>query len=169
MESVLDAAMEGEEVTELTHKVQNTNGITMDDLREILPQHSDHVQFLTSVRIESEKVRCWLEDGDVFAGETNNTARYDRDTRLDANNVACLPLDIHMFYAKNFDEDDVDADILIYIFVSTWTDIWFEDTEIGRVNRDRLRGLLERINSSLPVAKVHRESTHWEDEMTDIF
>jgi hypothetical protein len=37
------------------------------------------------------------------------------------------------------------------IVFRTWTDIWFENTEIGRANRNRLRNTLKRVYNSFDV------------------
>ena len=169
MKAIFDAIIENKETDDIKSTIREKNGITGQHLRAVLPDRTEQKYFIQKASIDNARVRFRLADGDVYANRTDNSTLYSDDTRFDSDTATYPPLEFLFLYAKNFDEDDVDADILIYIFVSTWTDIWFENTDIGAINRDRLRRLLQPIDDALPVAKVHRESTWWEDEMSDIF
>ena len=168
LDQIMDIAMKEDRITERTEKVRDSNGITKGHLRGLLSQDIQQT-FLTSIQTDRSRVRCRLADRDVYVDEERNSATYRGDTRLDTGSPAYPILKFNMFYVKNPSIDSVESDVIVYVSISTWTDIWFEKTEVGRVNRDRLRGLLERINQALPVVKVNRESTRWEEEMSEIF
>ncbi|TYL39483.1 hypothetical protein CV102_04085 [Natronococcus pandeyae] len=63
-----------------------------------------------------------------------------------------------MLHGPKTAQFDIDAEYVTTIVVSPLSDIWFEDTEIGLVNRRSLASFLERIEDAFSVATIERTS-----------
>lgn len=51
-----------------------------------------------------------------------------------------------------------------HIMVETHTDLWFESTQLGRTNRERLQTFLHRIDKEFQISEIRHES-NWEYDM----
>jgi hypothetical protein len=165
MDSVIEASMAGDEVENSKIDFLEPDDVSTSDIRSEIPESTELSHFIPKITIDNAKVHCRLAGEDVYADKETHSARYHGDDLLENKPSSRGPLHFLVLYVKPPDR----GDILVNLYISTRSDIWFEDTEIGRVNRDRLRGLLRRIDESLPVARIHRESTRWESEMKGIY
>lgn len=137
------------------------DGIALDTLLIALSSEEEGANYVSSIHIDSCKVNIRLEDGDSYVDRSNRSALYNSNERVDRA-PSYDPLSIEIVHLPNVDDEDIEAPYQFIVRVKSKADIWFEDSELGRINRERLRGLLKRIDNSLAVKKLLRE-TDWND------
>lgn len=124
--------------------------------------------YIPEIQINRVKVNMRLQSGDVFVDRNNHSVTYNVNTPQDRA-PTYDPLYFELTHLANLD-DIVDTDFVLVLRVRTKTDIWFEETGIGESNRKRLRAFLKRIESTLPVQDVRRQ-TDWGsvDRMKEVY
>lgn len=147
---------------------ENEEGIQFETLFEKYSTSSESAYYIPELRINRTKVMMYLESGDVYVDRENHSVFYKGNVPQDQV-PTYDPLSFEVTHLADLD-DVVSTNFVIVIRVRTKTDIWFENTDIGEVNRSRLQALLERIESNLPVESVRRE-TGWDiiGQMEEIY
>ncbi|PSP85817.1 hypothetical protein BRC96_01120 [Halobacteriales archaeon QS_6_64_34] len=137
--------------------VSNPDKVTFGDYTDRLaeiPVDDGRIVQNSKVTTDATKVRIFLRSG-MQTIDSSGSTYYEREqpTVEDSLNYAPLVLTIIHFGPKYGPEDKLEGDSLYRISISTGSDIWFDDTQIARINRARLHELLHRIDSVLPVVK----------------
>lgn len=129
----------------------------IDGLRTLLMQETDKRQgfdfLIGRIQFERATVNCRLADGDVYVNRDQHSVYYYNGEVNENKSGVSDPLDFEVVYFDSINIPDIESESIICVRIRTWTDIWFEDTEIGAVNRDRLRSTLERLDEELPIKK----------------
>lgn len=156
-------------IEQLERSVSDDDGIKVDSLIAAFHPNRSSDAYVQRVHIDRTKVNMRLEWGDGLVDRYAHSVRYNVDTPLDRP-PSYDPLYFEIAHLPNVDVVDTDSDFLFVVRVNTKTDIWFEDTEIGRVNRERLTALLRRIDTTLSTKKLIRR-TDWDntDPLKEIY
>jgi hypothetical protein len=140
-------------------KISEANGLTAADIYAAANPNQSEYSLVRRININEGEIKIRLAEGDVWADQDTHTARFTTDgIDLDAG-LGTDPLQIHFYILNSSYRSAIETDRSICISVYTWTDIWFEDTQIGAVNRDRLRVLLECIHNQFPESTVRRKKS----------
>lgn len=148
---------DAEWIDSVSPELRDPNGISPTDVRDAATVSEANDRWIPRIFVPGTKVRIRLEGGDVWADRTNHTIEYmsgrptDRDPTVD-------PIEVTLLHHENESDPEITADHVSSVLISPFSDIWFEDSEIGRKNADRLAAFLGRIEEMMPVEKVERTS-----------
>ncbi|ETA67551.1 hypothetical protein MettiDRAFT_0978 [Methanolobus tindarius DSM 2278] len=165
----------------LERKIESEEGIFFQDLKE------DVQNFKTSDivgadirRIEiSGKTRFNLKEKDMYIDCSSKGLYADPDYKevLSPQQVRdSLPLS-NSFYISIFHDGlksenqhvEISDPAYYKVVFWTWTNMWFEDTEIGLTNRNRLRNFLRKMYENFDVVFTsHIADRYSEEQLNDI-
>ncbi len=105
-----------------------------------------------------------MRDGSIELTQKVKVARYsevfESQAPFDPIGIMIVPWAIPL--------DSGDASYRFTIYISTTTDIWFEQTSIGQENRRRLESFFERVFDNISVFDVSDTSTGQNDQFRDV-
>ena len=138
-----------------TGEIESSNGITADELiTELRRQTGDGIGTFRRLTIDGNLTRIFLEDGEHLIDSTSNRyQQWARDGILEQPPAEDI-FRIDVFYSDSSGEKYGSYQIV----VRTYTDIWFEETEIGERNRERLAVALDRLFDTIDADSVQFES-----------
>ena len=151
------------------YKLSDPAGVSSQMIRDVIPENPEFDYNISRVVVERANIRCFLTDGDIYVNRTENSARYHADEVVADRDGVSDPLNISLLFRRNFGIKEIDSEGIIFVRVVTWTDIWFEDTEIGRKNKKRLQAFFEQITGKLSVEYIRRESEWSGSELREVF
>lgn len=158
-----------EPVETIENSIRDEDGVSVDSLVQALGVDDTGPVRIPEVRFDRCKVRIYLENGDSWIDRSEKCIPYRAGEPLDINGVRD-PLTVKVQHATNIEHADLDADYVYYVWIKPQSDIWFEDTEIGSVNRGYLSSYLQDIHDEVSPALVLRDSDRVpEAELDEIF
>ena len=139
----------------VTGEIESPNGLTTDELTTELREYTDgRPGTFRRLTIDGNRTRIDLEDGEHLIDATSD--RYRQWTR---KGFLEQPPAEDVFRIDVFYNDGSDAESNYYQVVArTYTDIWFEDTEIGERNRERLATALSQLYEAIGADSVELDS-----------
>jgi hypothetical protein len=142
--------------------------LDIDDFITSTQITTNEARWIPRVYFNHNRVKIQLKDGEKYIGRTESCVVYRHGDSLE-NDPTYDPLELEIWFAPNH-EKSLDSDFVFYIKIKAHSDIWFEDSDIGKANRRNLSSFLARITSELPVGTIRRESNWYsESEMEDIY
>ncbi|USZ71097.1 hypothetical protein [Natronosalvus halobius] len=141
----------------IERELRNESGITVEAFRDSTHVDESGSRWIPRVAFDGTEVKVRLNDGDVAASRRSNTVEYRKDEPLN-NDPTQDPLELSVLHGSNTDNYDTDAGYVTSIIVAPMSDIWFEESDIGTMNRRHLTAFLERIENTFPVVDVERTS-----------
>lgn len=105
--------------------------------------------------------RLWLPDYDDFIGAGHDRYRvikYDEDGNKYTESANAYPFDRIMIDHSGLTHPGADEETEYIISFWTNTEVWFEDSAVGRKNRDRLATLFEDLRDDYDVEYCHFSS-----------
>ncbi|WP_132061021.1 hypothetical protein [Halorussus amylolyticus] len=139
----------------VTGKIESPNGLTAAEITTELREYTDGgTGTFRRLTINGNRTRIDLKDGEHLIDATSDRYRqWTGEEVIDQSPVEDV-FRIDVFYNDSSD----DRCNYYQIAVWTYTDIWFEDTELGERNRERLAVALDRLVDALDVICVDFES-----------
>lgn len=138
-------------------ELQSSKGVTIDDVLTATRIDNCPSRWLPRIAFDGNKVLTELQDGPVIADRTTHTVEYEKKRPVDREPTRD-PIELVLLHGPNSWTGEIESEFVTRIVVSSLSDIWFEDSAIGRANADNFAAFLERIHESLPVEKVERTS-----------
>lgn len=137
-----------------TKCVLQSDGVTFDDVvRDIESTSisSDHVPYLSKFDVKDAKTKLFLRDGDVYVD--NTTPEYykmwSRGEVVSENPPHHPAVEISFEHTNRALVDShysqIDGETAFGLRTGSYCFIWFEDTPVGLVNRNRLGQFLKEI------------------------
>lgn len=147
----------------LTRTVSDADGVTYAQFESSLPAvdaADRHIQ-----RIDIESATTWVRSGgeDVPANRSQNTQLYHLSDQISRDHIYD-PVRFNVEFVRNYDEEEVDEYMLLYITIWTKTDLWFQDSPVGRENAQRLSDCLTSVVNTLDPVRIVRESNRYSSE-----
>lgn len=137
--------------------------VDADDLDVDLPA------LLLKVESDRTEVQVELADGTRYLDRTEDVVPY-RDGEAQDREPNRDPLSVSVSHAEAGSRLDTDAEHIYNVSVSPHATIWFESSELGEANRERLVAYLERLDDALDSIHVRRTSNRYEEsELSEIF
>ena len=131
-----------------THDIDRSFTISFEDLVDVLQENTssdETIPWLTRLSSNRAAVRLRLNREDHFIDIGSDRYRTWTDNQVSEKPPSQSPLKVRLTHYGTGNEEQQYFQIVIY----TYTDIWFENTEIGRINRERLTDALSRFASAL--------------------
>jgi hypothetical protein len=153
---------EAEPIDTIERTLIDKNGIDVGDFVTSTQVDQEGAPRIPRIGFERNKVRVRLETGDHLADRTNRCTRYRHGEPLERES-SWDPVSLTVAQTPNTRDSDVDSEYIYHVVVYLQSDLWFEATEIGEKNREYLSAFLERIEKTLPVAKVVRDAERESD------
>lgn len=138
-------------------KLQSSEGISVDEFLTATEISNCPSRWMPNIEFNGNSVLVELTNGPVVADRTNHTVEYKKKQPTNEPPDRDL-LEIDLLHGPASSKSIIEAEFATYIIVDLNSDIWFEDSEIGRVNAQNLAAFLERIHDTLPVEEVNRTS-----------
>ena len=143
--------------------IQSTEGISfqklMEDIENInLPQ--DGIKNIRIIDIVSGKTNVFLNGKDSYIDRNSRDLYkcWDYDKIYNGCPTSDLfSINIHHTTPRK------SVDTIYEIIFWTHTDIWFEDTEIGLINRNRLRDIFKMLYDTFDVVDTFFDSSMFDD------
>lgn len=148
---------DSDEDVPVTGEIESPNGLTTDELTTELRDYTDGgPRTFRRLTIDGIRTRIDLEDGEHLIDATSD--RYRQWTR---EGVLEQPPAEDLFRIDVLYSDGSGSNSNYYqVVVRTYTDIWFEDTEIGERNRERLATALSRLYETTDADSVELDSRY---------
>lgn len=140
----------------IERSVESDDGFTAESLAEEIDVDYSGPVRIPEVRFDRCKVRIRLEDGDSWIDRGDRCVPYNAGEPVDWEGVRD-PLTVRIEYATNIEHPGLDAEYVYYVRIKPQSDIWFEDTEIGSINRAYLSSYLEDVYEQVSPDLVLRE------------
>jgi hypothetical protein len=147
---------EAEPIDTIERTLIDNDGIDVDDFVTSTQVEREGAPWIPQIEFDRNKVRVRLETGDHLSDRTNRCTRYQHGEPLERES-SWDPITISISHTPNRSYPDVDSEYIYQVGFYLQSDLWFEETEIGEKNRDYLSAFLERVENTLPVAKVVRD------------
>lgn len=141
----------------IRRELRNESGITVEAFHESTRIDGSDARWIPRVSFDETEVTVRLEDGDVGASRHKNTVTYRKGEPVE-DAPTRDPLELSVLHGPNTGRYNTDAEYITSIVVAPMSKIWFEDTDIGAINRRYLAAFLERIEEAFPVVEVERTS-----------
>jgi hypothetical protein len=137
--------------------VRDSEGVTSADIADKvseIPVEDGTEVYVPSLEITDSRAQMFLEDG-LFTVDTSTTDRYrfvpvSSDTDSDPSKPV---LWAKLGYAPGKLAYGYDHPVFKW-WINTPTDIWFEDSLVGRINLARLATCFDRLDEALEVLEV---------------
>lgn len=149
-------------------RVTSEDGVSFQDIKVTLPDCRSNLETsrISYIRFYRMNVKIKLDDGEYRLGqfgEGRSRVQQYRDVPKPEISETGHPPDLLRIDISHLSDDQIDPNgdhesDCFYIFVESNTDIWFEDSDIGRKNRERLLAFFERIVDNLPVYKIKQDT-----------
>lgn len=115
--------------------------------------------FVSEIDLTNAKTKFRLETGDEYIDRSSDEAVSWSQEKLTAS-PSLDPLHIRIRLSPPY-RDFEEAEFYYTVVVSTATDIWFEETTIGRTNRNRLTAMLQTIYEQVDTIEVEYDSNRY--------
>jgi hypothetical protein len=148
--------------------VSDQDGLAYQDFESTLPNVGDKDLHIQRIETTAATTRVLLNDDEVPANRDQNTQLYRRSERVEQNHTYD-PLTFDIELLRNYDEEGVESDTVLYVNITTKTDIWFQHSLGGRKNANRLSAALHNISNALEPVRIVRESNRYtENDLSQI-
>lgn len=153
----------------LKRHLENDEGVSFEAF-ETSTEHSHDGPFrIPRISFDRNRVRIQLADGEHYLDRATKCVPYRAGEPLDRE-PSWDPLTITISHAPNLDYPAIDTEYVYLVSVELRSQIWFEPSPVGDVNRKHLSAFLERLAAALPFEKIQREPKRGlEYELGDIF
>lgn len=144
-----------DEYVSVTGELESVTGLTAEDVADEFLNRSDSERgTFRRLTINQNKTRIELEDGEHLIDVSSDRYRpWTGDERVEQPPAEDV-FRIDVFYDDGSSTKSSYYEIVIW----TYTDIWFEDTEIGARNRERLATALGQFYDAVDAESVDFES-----------
>lgn len=149
------AGTDSDEKVPIADEIESVGGITSDELvAEFQSHEGSEGGTFRRLTIDGTRTRIDLVDGEHLIDLTSDRYRSWTDDGIGDQPPAEDPFKIEVFY----NEGPGDAPNYYQIVVRTYTDIWFEDTEVGERNRKRLATALDSLYGRIDAKSAELDS-----------
>lgn len=157
---VLPASIEDSEwLGTSTTELKNTNGISSAEVRDASTISDPGDRWIPRIFVPSARVKVRLADGDLWADRTDHTVEYRNGDPLDREPTVD-PIQVSLLHHQNQSYPGVSSEFVNSVKITPFSDIWFEETEMGSTNREYLRAFLQRVDEALNVEEIDRVSAN---------
>lgn len=139
-----------------TIDLRSEDGIGIATVVESFRGDSHASMYVSELPLERNRVKVWLGSGDEYLDRENSHTVPAMSDPADRG-VWHDPLSIRLLHAP-FDIEGVSTEFIYYLSVRLFSDIWFEETSRGQVNREYLVDFFRRLHDQLAVEVVERRS-----------
>lgn len=148
--------------------VESEGTVTSDDL-DADALREDPPELLIRVSSERTEVEVELADGTRYLDRSEDCVPY-RDGEAQDWEPNDDPLEFKITHSSNGEAVDGEATHIYSVSVTAHGTIWFESSELGDANRERLSAYLQRLDDVLDPEVVRRSSKRFsESELADVF
>lgn len=146
--------------------ISGTDGLSFEEFEEGISDVSfppDSIPYLWKTRTRDVRAKIFIDESDRYVSRQTpeylqTWSRTDRQL-LDVDPFED-PLSIHIRHRRPGKNVSQRSEFAITVW--TYTDIWFEDTEVSRRNRDCLSNYLTYLAEELDVAYTEHDSNMYE-------
>lgn len=169
VDSILGVDGEYSPVATTSTNISGTDGLSFEEFRKGINEVSfppDSVPYLRKTRTCDVRVNTFIDGSDRYV--SRNTPEHLRTwSRTDQSVLDVGPFEDALAIQIKHTEagKNVPTSSEFGIVVWTYTDIWFENTEIGRRNRKRLSKYLTYLAEELDVAYTEHDSNYYQSQM----
>lgn len=154
----LPVSVNGEDLLESIHRqVRDEEGIGLQAVQKATRVQGQRSRWIPRMGFDGTKVKVDLEQGPVLADRRRRTVEYRSKRPTEADPTRDV-LELVLLHGPNNRHPEIESDYVTRVLVHTLSDIWFEDSALGRANARRLKEFLERIEDTLAVETVERTS-----------
>lgn len=146
-----------EHLEAINRKLRNESGISVEAFRDSVYVSKPGSRWIPRIIFDDVKVKIRLDNNHVYASRNEYTIGYQSGESVD-NKQTQPPLNCKLLHVPNTSYTEIDTEYVTGIHISPISDIWFENTEIGSVNRRYLSLFLKRVEETFPVASIERTS-----------
>lgn len=142
--------------------IRDDTGISYSDFAQRINKYQvdkGRTKVLTLIILDKTRAKIRLKDGDHYISRSSKEAKIWRN-KVVQGDLMNDPLSIELRFNRPRGKS---SEACYLLTVSTATDIWFEDTEFGRTNRERLSRLLRGLYENLEVLNVEVDSNRFEE------
>jgi hypothetical protein len=153
----------------LEQKLEIDSGIEYIDLFDSAQYSENHTRWIPFIDFSRNRILVRLEDGGHNIDRNGLCLAYRRGQQTDREPMSD-PLKLNIWHVPVDDNQTHNSAFEFQISVQIYSDIWFEDSAIGEMNRDLLTAFFERLMETLDVAEVRRSSNRYAvSELNSIF
>jgi len=149
------------------HDLSASEGVALPHLLALIEADAEHQRYVGSLSIEHVSVKFRLATGDEWVDRENYSAMYSAGVERDFE-PHHDPIQIKIHHGEDT-SDHSSKDYVFYLEVKLRSSIWFEDTEIGRINADRLVAFLSCLEDHLEPELIQRLPRGKENEVRNLF
>ncbi|QLH80894.1 hypothetical protein [Halosimplex pelagicum] len=151
--SLEDALTAGKQHPESPITIRSQSALTGDDVAERLSQlqpDESCVLYASDIVSEQTSVELFFRDG-VFAIDGERSDRYRSSTAATEPKYSPMSCSI-LHRGPKYSPVELQGGESVYtLSIGTDTDLWFDDSMIGQINRARLHEILRTLENSLPI------------------
>lgn len=152
LSNYIDELGTGDRPTEVRELVDES-GITFDRIQSVIDDvaEEDGCPILGGIRFKEAATRITLEEWEGYISKTSDRAElwsHTEESILDGE-IYTDPLEARIELYEPYIDPPSSS-----LRITTHTNIWAEDSEIGRVNRERIEGAFESLVDELAGAEV---------------
>lgn len=144
-------------------------GLTADDIPfESFVDRSENFYFISEIESTRVQTRIRLSNYDGWVDRTNN--QYVKPARLRKvydGQAKRDPIAIRLYHIP-VSSQTLGTNMGFVISISSPTNIWFEETPIGRVNRRRLEAFFERLYDRLDIVDTTVTSSRKNETLREL-
>lgn len=139
--------------------ITDKEGVELDKLKHHMLNNENGIRYTRLVEMTGE-TKVQLKGGEYWLSKESDRYRWwfrrEAIERKPGNDL--IELTIRHFRTLDRSESYYEVDLW------TYTDLWFEDTEIGRQNKQRLRNIFTKITDELNVIDINYYSDTFDNE-----